>query len=101
MSDATRHAYATEFSGGGAQGATIPAVRGRVQLTTDGRPHIYLSGLAFAGESYLFGTFSLQEVMEHEFIHAGGQGKTPGRLGGLRHDLAGFGPYNSIIEACR
>jgi len=73
-----------------------------VQLTTNGSTQIYLDrAWAFNGESWWDRTFSFQDVMSHEFIHGGGQAPKPGRLGGLRHDLAGFGPHDSILAACR
>ena len=49
----------------------------------------------------LFGTMSLHEVINHEFMHAGGQPPTPGFWGGLGHDLAGFSHHSTILEACR
>jgi hypothetical protein len=81
------HAYSTP------QGGTV--------FGSNGSAQIYLHDSAFRGESWRPGIFSLAEVLEHEFIHGGGQGPWPGRLGNLRHDLAGLPAYKNIIEACR
>lgn len=99
--DATRAKYQVEFGTGRAQAGTVPFVRYGLVLTTDGKPHIFLHGSAFVGESFWLNTLSLSDVLTHELIHAGGQPPTPGRLGFLRHDLAGFEHYEDIMEACR
>jgi hypothetical protein len=81
INEATRSSYRNAFFNGGAfsnsQGGTIPIFRNGVRLTT-GKIQIYLHGSAFAGESIIFGTMSLHEVLNHEFMHAGGQPPTPG-----------------------
>jgi hypothetical protein len=100
-SEETRRAYAEEFSSLLAQGGTIPPFRGGVQLITDGKPRIFIHESAFIGESCLHCTFSLNGVLAHEFQHVGGQPRTPGRLGALRHDLAGFPYFDRILDACR
>ena len=101
MSAKTRDIYRAEFSTGRVQAATIPHVLFGTVLTTDGRPHILLHDSAFYGESLWLDTLSLSDVTTHELIHSGGQPPTPGWLGFLRHDLAGFESYEGIIEACR
>jgi hypothetical protein len=106
VSESLRIQYREEFFGNTAfstsQAGTIRAVRDGVRQTTDGRTQIYLDrAWAFNGESWFDRTFSLQDVMSHEFIHGGGQGPKPGRWGRFRHDLAGFGPHDTILAACR
>lgn len=97
-SEAQRRYYKDQFYTGTAysnnQGGTV--LPGD---TTDGRTQVYLRDSAFHGESWTL--FSLQDVMSHESIHGGGQGPKPGWLGSHRHDLAGFGPHDGILEACR
>lgn len=100
-SEETRKAYADDFSTVLAQGGTIPPFRDGVQLTTDGRPRVFLHERAFMGESCQYCTFSLNGVLAHEFQHVGGQRRTPSLLRGLRHDLAGFAYFNQILDACR
>ncbi len=97
----TREVYKYEFSTGRVQAATVPHVLFDTVLTADGRPHIFVHDSAFVGESFLLGTFPLDVVLTHELIHAGGQPPTPGWLGPLTHDLAGFDHYDEIMEACR
>jgi hypothetical protein len=97
----TRDSYRSEFSTGRAQAGTVPHTLYGTVLTADGRPHIFLHDSAFIGESFWLGTLSLSDVLSHELIHAGGQPPTPGWLGPLRHDLAGFEHYEKIMEACR
>lgn len=97
----TRKALALAFSSGRAQAGTVSSARRGMALTTDGRPHIFLYATAFHGESFWLGTYSLRDVLIHEFIHAGGQPSTPGWFGPLRHDLAGFAHYDRIMSACR
>lgn len=97
----TRKAYAWAFGSGRAQAGTVSPVRYGVVLTTDKRSRVFLHETAFYGESFWAGTFSLREVLIHEFIHVGGQPSTPGWLGPLRHDLAGFAYYNQIMQACK
>lgn len=101
VSAATRNIHQAEFSTGRVQAATIPHVLFGTVLTTDGRPHILLHDSAFYGESFWLGTLSLSDVTTHELIHAGGQPPTPGWLGFLSHDLAGFEDYERIMNACR
>lgn len=101
VDERTRTAYSTEFSSGRAQSGSVPSLRFGVPLTVDGRPRIFLHDSAFAGESWLFATVSLKEVLIHEFVHIGGQAPTPGWLGHLQHDLAGFEHYEIIKNACR
>jgi hypothetical protein len=105
ISDQTRNAYREQFFGNtansNAQGGTIPGSRNGKNITPDGRAQVYLAGSAWAGESYLFNTFSFQDVVSHEFIHVGGQPPTPGKLGSWRHDLAGFKGFDEILKACR
>jgi hypothetical protein len=101
VSDKTVLAYRKVFSSGTAQAGTVPATIHGVRLTTDGRPRIFLHGTAFWGKSFLFARPSLSDILTHEFIHVGGQPPTPGWMGMLQHDLAGFEPYDEIIEACR
>jgi hypothetical protein len=86
-----------------AQGGTIPGVRNGRNQTIDGRARVFLAGSAWAGESFIFSSFSFQDVMSHEFIHVGGQPpKQSGPwFGPFRHDLAGFDGYNEILSACR
>ena len=96
-----RKAYARQFSDGNSQAGAISAKRSGVRMTIDGRPRIILHDTAFYGKSFLLGTVSLREVLIHEFIHLGGQPQTYGRLGPLRHDLAGFPHYDRIMEACK
>jgi hypothetical protein len=96
----TRRLYKSEFSSGNAQAGTINPVLYGQRLTFDDSPRIFLHPTAF-DESILFGRRQLREVLIHEFIHAGGQPPKPGWLGSLRHDLAGFAPYNRIMKACR
>lgn len=97
----TRHIYQLEFSSGRAQAGTVPFIRHGTVLTADGMPHIFLHDKAFVGESFWLGTLSLDDTLTHELIHAGGQPPTPGWLGFLSHDLAGFEHYDEILEACR
>jgi len=107
VSDETRIAYRDEFYTGTAysssQGGTIPAFsENGTQLTTDGRTQMYLhTRWAFNGDSFLDRTFSLGDLMAHEFIHASPTGRVWGRLGRFRHDLAGFAPHDAILAACR
>jgi hypothetical protein len=96
----TRLLYAAEFSSGRAQAGTISVMAG-VRLTLDGRPRIFLHDTAFLGESLLFRRLSLRQTLIHESVHMGGQPPSPGVFGPLRDDLAGFGPYARIIEACK
>ena len=101
MRDQDRIDGANNFSStglGSPQGFTIPAFLNGVQLTSDFRTQIYLSPLAFDGESYFWGQFSFQDVMSHEFIHGAGK---QGEKFPLLHDLKFFGPHNKILEACR
>lgn len=100
MYEETRKRYASQFSSGRAPAGIVRPFRQGVQLTVDGRPRLFLHSIAFLGESFLFGRPSLREVLIHEMIHAGGQPPTPGRLGALRHDLAGFEHYDRIMAAC-
>jgi hypothetical protein len=97
----TRDSYQSEFSLGRAQAGTVPHVLYDTVLTTDGRVHIFVHDSAFIGESFFLGTLSLGDVFSHELMHAGGQPPTPGWLGFLSHDLAGFEPYDDVIESCR
>lgn len=97
----TRDRYRAEFSTGRAQAGTVPRTLYETKMTTDNRPHVYLHDSAFVGESFWFGTLSLSDVISHEMIHVAGQLPTPGWLGFLRHDLAGFENYEQILEACR
>ncbi len=97
----TRKAYAMEFSSGRAQAGTVSPMRRGIALTLDGRARVFLHDTAFYGESFWLGTISLREVLIHEFIHVGGQPPTPGWLGPLRHDLAGFAHYSRIMQACK
>jgi hypothetical protein len=97
----TRKVYAWAFSSGRAQAGTVSPLRRGVALTTDGRARVFLHETAFYGESFWLGTFSLREVLIHEFIHVGGQPSSPGWLGPLRHDLVGFAHYNQIMQACK
>jgi hypothetical protein len=99
--DQTRRTYSAEFSSGRAQAGSVTYMRNGVRLTTDGRPRIFIHDSAFLGESFLFGTISLKDVLTHEFIHLGGQPPTPGWLGPLQNDLAGFEHYDEIMGACR
>jgi hypothetical protein len=105
ISEQTRNAYREQFFGNtansNAQGGTVPGSRNGKNITSDGRAQVYLAGSAWAGESYLFNTFSFQDVVSHEFIHVGGRPPTPGRLGSWRHDLAGFAGFDEILKACR
>lgn len=94
----TREAYALEFGTGRVQAATVSPELGGVHRTVDARPRFFLHDTAFYGESYLLGTYSLHEVLVHEFIHAGGQPPAPGWF--FQHDLAGFPHYEKIMEAC-
>lgn len=100
VSEATRRAYAWDFSTGNAQGGTVSGMRKGVQLTVDGRPRIFLHETAFMGESFWQRRLSLRGVLIHEFIHAGGQPRTPGILGPLQDDLMGFPHYDRIMKAC-
>lgn len=63
----------------------------------DNRPRIFLNGSAFNG-----GTYSLQEVLVHEFLHVAGW---PADEGLLRHfrstDLSYHKGYKEIMEACK
>jgi hypothetical protein len=97
----TRDSYQAEFSSGRAQAGTVIPVLYDTVLTTDGRPHIFVHDSAFAGESLLSRTLPLGDVFGHEMIHMGGQPPTPGWLGFLDHDLAGFEPYDFLMDACR
>jgi hypothetical protein len=101
VSEQTRHAYAVQFSSGRAQAGTVSATLFSTQLTLDGRSRIFLHDTAFIGESFLLGTYSLRDVLIHEFIHIGGQPPTPGLLGSFRHDLAGYKYYDDIMAACQ
>jgi hypothetical protein len=101
MSETTREAYAWEFSLGHAQGGTVRGRLGGMSRTIDGRPIIFLHDTAFLGESFWERRLSLREVLIHEFIHAVGQKRTPGILGPLQDDLAGFEHYEMLMEACR
>jgi hypothetical protein len=98
---ATRDSYQSAFSSGRAQAGTVPHVLYGTVLTTDGRIHIFVHDSGLAGESLFLGRLSLSDVFSHELMHAGGQPPTPGWLGFLSHDLAGFEPYDEIMEACR
>ncbi len=97
----TRDSYKYEFGTGLAQAGTVPHVLYGMVLTTDGRPHIFIHDSAFYGESFWLGTKSLSDVFTHELVHAAGQPPTPGWLGPIQDDLAGFEHYDEIIEACR
>jgi len=96
-----QRAYMEEFSSCRAQAGTVPHVLYGVPLTFDGRPRIFLHGTAFMGESFLLRKLSLHDVLVHEFIHVGGQPPTPGWLGVLQDDLAGFDHYDEVMGACR
>lgn len=96
----TRDLYRSEFSSGRVQAGTIPGTRLGLRLTVDGKPHIVIHDSAFLGESFLFGRLGLGDVITHEMVHTGGQGPTPGWLGFLQHDLAGFEHYDAIMGAC-
>ncbi len=99
--DETRVRYQSEFSSGWAQGGTVPAERYGWALTVDGRARVFLYDSAFAGESYLFRRFDLEDVLTHELQHVCGKGKTPGRLGFLTHDLKGFEYHDYLLASCR
>lgn len=99
--ESTRIKYKSEFSSCWAQGGTVPAVRDGWKLTVDGRARVFIHDSAFAGESFWFRRFSLEDVLSHELQHVGGQGKTPGWFGPLGHDLRGFEPHDKILDACR
>ncbi len=100
VDDRTRRAYMDKFSSGNAQAGTVSAVLYGTRRTLDGRARVFLHDTAFF-ESTLFRRLSLREVMVHEFIHVAGQPSTPGWLGCLQHDLAGFAPYDETMEACQ
>jgi hypothetical protein len=97
--DETRRTYWRAFSGCRAQAGTVSPMRNGIRLTTDGRARIFLHDTAFMGESFIFGRLSLHDVLTHEFIHVGGQPKTPRLF--FEHDLANFEFYDEIMEACR
>lgn len=101
VSNKTRRRYMAEFSTGRAQAGTVPAIRFHTRLTTDGRPRIFVHDSGFFGASFWFNRLELSDVLSHEFVHAGGQPPTPGWFGFFQHDLAGFEPYNKIMNACR
>jgi hypothetical protein len=96
--------YKDDFSTGRAQAGTIPPERSGRRLTTDGRTYIYLHDSAFLGDSFLalfLGWHTLEDLLTHELIHAGGQPPTPGLLGPVQHDLAGYEHYERVMDACR
>lgn len=96
----TRQAYKYQFSSGNAQAGTVSPVIGGTRRTLDGRARLFLFDTAFY-ESFIFRRLSLRGVVVHEFVHLTGRPPVAGRLGFLQHDLAGFEPYNEIMEACR
>jgi hypothetical protein len=100
VSEETRSSLMKELSNGRTQSGSVPPVRYGKRLTTDGRARIFLPDNAFVGESFWFGTISLRGVLIHEFIHVGGQPPTPGWMGFLSHDLAGYEHYDEIMSAC-
>lgn len=100
VDERTRTAYSTQFSSGRAQSGSVPSQRFGVPLTIDGRPRIFLHDSAFTWQSWLFSRVSLREALIHEFVHIGNQPPTPGWLGPLQHDLAGFEHYDIIMKAC-
>lgn len=96
--------YKDNFSTGRAQAGTVPHIRFDRHLTTDGLVHIYLHDSAFLGDTFLaplLGWSTLDDLLTHELIHAGGQPPKPGFFGPIRHDLAGYSHYDRIIRACR
>jgi hypothetical protein len=99
VDERTQMAYQEEFTSGRAQAGTVTSKLYGVQLTTDGRPRIFLHDSAFAGESLKYRRFSLHDVLAHEFIHVGGQ--PPKAKSVFQHDLAGFEHYDEIMGACR
>jgi hypothetical protein len=99
--EGTRIRYQSEFSSGWAQAGTVPAVRDGWRLTVDGRARVFLYDSAFAGEDFFSRRFALEDVLTHELMHVGGQGRTPGWLGPLTHDLKGFRAHDKILKACR
>jgi hypothetical protein len=102
--DRLQNKYKDNFSTGRAQAGTVPHIRFNKRLTTDGLVHIYLHDSAFLGDSFLaplLGWSTLDDLLTHELIHAGGQPPKPGLFGPVRHDLAGFSHYDRIIRACR
>lgn len=101
VSERTKIRYKSEFSTCRAQAGTVPAMRDGWKLTVDGRARVFIHDSAYAGESFWFNRFSLEDVLTHELIHVGGQRATPGWLGPLSHDLKGFEPHDKILEACR
>jgi hypothetical protein len=104
ISEVRRRKYMDEFATGQAQAGTVPHMRYGKALTDDGIARIYLHDSAFLGDSFLsgfFGWLSLDDVLTHEMIHAGGQPPTPGWLGSIQNDLAGYEHYQAIMEACR
>jgi hypothetical protein len=102
VDERTRRVYMDQFSGGNAQAGTVSAVIYGTRRTLDGRARVFLHDTAFL-ESTVYRRLSLRQVMVHEFIHVTGQPPTPGWFGCLRRgrDLAGFAPYDEIMEACR
>jgi hypothetical protein len=102
--DKAKADFRFDKSAGRPQAGTIRGFTNGIRGTADGRTQIYLDGSAFlsrANTSSFFGLDAFEDVITHELIHAGGQPSTPGMLGGLRHDLAGFEPYSKILEACK
>lgn len=76
---------------GKASGAAGLTIRGNAT----GRPIVLLSPDAFGAN------YDLQDVLSHEFIHAGGIDVMWGFWGSLSHDLAGFPGYDDILKSCR
>lgn len=68
-------------------------------LTSPDTTVIFFKNEAFYGESYFQGTYSLEEVVVHEMIHAAGVGQHTSRFG--RHDLFGYAHYAEILKNCR
>ena len=103
-------AYQDDFKyspfGGVGNAGTVRDIPGQLPRTTDGRPRIFLSGRAFGDdevwlERYMFSHDLLRTAITHEFIHVGGQGRTPSNSWfGPTHDLGGYEYYNYIMEQC-
>ena len=79
------------------QAFTIRNWQGYAPDTVDGLPRIFLNGSAFEG-----GTYSLREVLVHEFMHAAGW-PPGGFFTSLVHDtdLSRYDNYQTIMDACK
>lgn len=99
--DGARQAYNNQFGTSSAQGATIRNIPGQPNPFAsrgDQRPRMFFASSAFSSNDG--GASSLREAMVHEFMHAGGQGKSPG-WSPWGHDLSGYEWYDFLQESCR